>query len=183
VSEFRNALTRSEIYGVEFGGQGHFGDLSLDFGAAYSKSKLGSFGRLLNIFNPVYGGGASIDLAGTTTPFAPKFTANGGVAYTFHLTGFEQASTLTPRVDVSYKSTSYANLYHNLATRLESGALVQASLRYEEGPWWASLWATNLFDREFAAAKQNVTGASGVITGIVYMAPPRLYGLRIGRSF
>ena len=187
VSEFRNALTRSKIYGVELGGQGHFGDLSLDFGAAYSKSKLGSFGLIQNIFAPVYGGPAAIDLAGTTTPFAPKFTANGGVAYTFHMPGMgalgSEEATLTPRVDVSYKSVSYANLYHNLATRLESGALVSASLRYEQGPWWASLWGTNLFDRHFAAAKQNVTGATGVIAGIVYMAPPRLVGVRVGRSF
>jgi iron complex outermembrane recepter protein len=106
-----------------------------------------------------------------------------GVAYTIHTDAWQSESTLTPRVDVAYRSKSYANLYHNRATLLESGAVVNASLRYQQGPWWAMLWSTNLFDRKYVAAKQNVTGAAGVIQGIVYMAPPRLYGLRVGRSF
>jgi iron complex outermembrane recepter protein len=183
VAEFKNARTRSKIYGVELGAQGNFGDLTFDAGLAYSKSKLGSFGLVTNIFAPVYGGPAAIDLSGTTTPFAPKWTASGGVAYAFHLDTLADGATLTPRVDVSYRSKSYANLFHNRATLLEDVTLVNASIRYESGPWWASLWATNLFDERFAAAKQNVTGAAGTIAGIVYMAPRRLYGLRVGRSF
>jgi iron complex outermembrane receptor protein len=183
VSEFRNALTRSKIYGVEFGGQGHFGDLSLDFGAAWSKSKLGSFGLIQNIFAPVYGGAAAVDLAGTTTPFAPKLSGNVGVAYTFHVDSLQDGATLTPRFDVAARSKSYASLFHNRATLLEGGATANLSLRYDTGAWWAMLWSTSLFDRTFAAAKQNVTGAAGDIDGIVYMAPPRLYGIRIGRSF
>jgi len=183
ISEFRNALTRSKIYGVEFGGQGRFGELEIDFGAAYSKSKLGSFGLIQNIFQPVYGGPASVDLAGTSTPFAPKWSGNLGIAYTYHTDGLRDGSTLTPRLDVAYRSDSYANLYHNRATLLEGGAVMNASLRYETGDWWGMLWATNLLDRTYVAAKQNVTGATGQVGGIVYMAPPRLYGIRIGRSF
>ena len=183
ISEFKNAQTRSKIWGVEFGGQGVFGDLSIDFGAAYSKSELGSFGIIQNIFAPVYGGPPDIDIAGTTTPFAPKFTANLGMAYTFHLDGWQDGATLTPRFDVATKTHSYASLFHNRATRLEGVTLVNAQVRYENGDWWATLWATNLFDKSFAGAKQNVTGAAGIIEGIVYRAPPRLFGLRVGRSF
>jgi len=183
VAEFKNARTRSKIYGVELSAQGNIDNFTFDAAVAYSKSKLGSFGLVQNIFAPVYGGPANIDLAGTTTPFAPKWTASAGAAYTFHLTGMGSDATLTPRVDVSYRGKSFANLFHNRATLLEDVTLVNASIRYENGPWWATLWATNVFDEIFPAAKQNVTGASGIIEGIVYMAPPRLYGLRIGRSF
>src|SRR5436190_13638015 len=183
VSEFKIAQTTSKIYGVELGGQGVFDDLSIDFGAAYSKSKLGSFGLVQNIFAPVYGGPANIDLDGTTTPFAPKFSGNVGVAYRFHVDSIQSGATLTPRIDVATKSHSYAQLFHNVATRLEGVTLVNASVRYESGPWWGMLWATNLFDESYAGAKQNVTGATGTIAGIVYRAPPRLFGLRVGRSF
>jgi outer membrane receptor protein involved in Fe transport len=60
---------------------------------------------------------------------------------------------------------------------------VNANLRLEHGPWWATLWVTNLTDRRYPGAKQNVDGSTGVITGIVYQAPPRLFGIRFGRSF
>ena len=183
ISEFKNAQTTSKIYGVEFGGQGHFDDLSVDFGMAYSKSKLGSFGLVRNIFAPVYGGPANIDLDGTTTPFAPKFSGNVGAAYTYHVDSLGSGATLTPRIDVATKSHSYAQLFHNRATRLEGVTLVNVSVRYAQGPWWGMLWATNLFDESYAGAKQNVTGETGVIAGIVYRGPPRLWGLRIGRSF
>jgi len=183
VSEFKNAETTSKIYGVEFGGQGVFGDLSIDFGMAYSKSELGSFGIIQNIFAPVYGGPPNIDIEGTTTPFAPKFTANVGVAYTFRFDSLGDDATLTPRIDVATKTHSYASLFHNRATYLEGVTLVNFSMRYENGPWWGQLWATNLFDESYAGAKQNVTGAAGIIEGIVYRAPPRLIGLRVGRTF
>jgi len=183
VGEFKNAKTLSTIYGVEFGAQGQFGDLEVDFGAAYSHSALGSFGKIVNIFAPVYGGPAAVSLAGTTTPFAPEWTLNGGAAYTFHIDDLLHGATLTPRFDVAWRSDSYASLFHNRATLLEGGAVANASLRLDANPWWAELWVTNLADRRFAAAKQNVTGATGIIQGIVYEAPPRLYGIRIGRHF
>ena len=183
VSEFRNAKTKSRIWGVEFGGQAQFGDLSADFGLAYSKSELGDFGLIQNIFAPVYGGAAIIDMDGATTPFAPQFTGNVGVAYTFHLDNVASGATLTPRVDVANKSHSYSSLFHNRATLLKGVTLVNASARYTQGPWWAEVWATNLFDETYPSAKQNVTGATGTIAGIVYLGTPRLFGVRIGREF
>ncbi len=183
VSQFRNALTTSKIYGIEYGGQGRFGDWSLDFGVAYSKSKLGSFGLIQNIFQPVYGGPTAVDLDGTTTPFAPKLSGNVGVAYTIHVDQMEDGATITPRIDIAARSKSYANLYHNRATLLKGGAVVNATIRYDAEDWWAMLWSSNLFDRTYVAAKQNVTGATGAIGGIVYMAPPRQFGLRVGRPF
>ena len=183
IGEFKNAKTLSTIYGVEVGAQGRFGDLALDFGGAWSISKLGSFGLVENIFAPTFGGPANIDLAGTTTPFAPEWTADGGIGYTFHMNLEGREATLTPRVDFAWRSDSYASLFHNRATLLEGGGEVNASLRLETGPWWSELWVTNLADRRYAAAKQNVTGATGIIQGLVYAAPPRLFGLRIGRHF
>jgi len=98
--------------------------------------------------------------------------------------------TATPRLDVAYKSHSFAQLFQNPSTRLPSVTLVNASVRFENGPWWASVWVTNLADKRYPGAKQNVAvgGPDGFfpaphIVGIVYMAPPRLWGVRLGRSF
>ena len=60
----------------------------------------------------------------------------------------------------------------------------------------ADLIRRGAVDRTYIAAKQNVSGDPGTpgtqegdwfpgphVVGIVYMAPPRLFGLRIGREF
>ena len=211
----RNATTTSKIYGLEFGAQGHFGDLSLDGGLALFKSQLGSFGQVNNPFCPlfsldaactminplskyygVYGTSATLIENGAQTPFSPSVTANFGAAYTVHLIRSDTPLDMTPRIDVAYRSDSYATLFRNPSTLLEGGFLVNLSVNFTHGPWWASLWATNLLDRTYAAAKQNVSADPGTpgsqegdyfagphVVGIVYMAPPRLFGFRIGRTW
>jgi hypothetical protein len=123
-------------------------------------------------------------------------TANVGAAYTFHLPTDSAPLDMTPRLDVAYRTDSYANLFHNPSTLLEGGFVLNLSLNFTHGPWWASLWSTNLLDRTYIGAKQNVSGDPGTpgtqegdwfaaphVVGIVYMAPPRLFGFRVGRSF
>lgn len=189
IGEFKNARTTSKIYGVEFGAQGRFGELSYDLGLAFFQSKLGSFGVVVNPFFGVYGP-PTLVLNGAKTPFAPEFTANAGVAYTFHLDQLASGMTATPRFDVAYRTDSFAQLFHNPSTILPAQALVNASLKFDDGPWDVTLWITNLADSRYAAAKQNVGvgGPDGFfnaphIVGIVYMAPPRLFGVRVGRTF
>jgi iron complex outermembrane recepter protein len=189
IGEFKNAKTESIIYGVELGIQASFEDWTFDAGFAYSKSKLGSFGTILNVFDPVFGGGPSIDLDGAKTPFAPEVTANAGVAYTF-LIGDEggEPTKVTPRIDVAYWTDSYANLFQNRATLLEGQTLLNGSVRVEAAEdWEIFFWGSNLTDERFAAAKQNVAGNGGAlgdeIVGIVYMAPPRLLGVRVTHDF
>jgi iron complex outermembrane receptor protein len=188
IGEFKNAKTESIIYGVEVGVQAYFDDWTFDAGFAYSKSKLGSFGTILNVFDPVFGGGPSIDLDGAKTPFAPEVTANAGVAYTFLIGDEGEPTKVTPRLDVAYWTDSYANLFQNRATLLEGQTLLNGSVRVEAGEdWELFFWGSNLTDERFAAAKQNVAGNGGPlgdeIVGIVYMAPPRLLGVRATYDF
>lgn len=185
VGEFKNAQTESVIQGIEFGAQGYFGNWVFDAGFAYSESELGSFGIVQDIFAPVYGGPANIELDGASTPFAPEWTGNFGVGYTFNVSNSQLSEPMrvTPRIDVAYRGDSYANLFQNRATLLEGQTLLNASLRIDAGDWDIMFWGSNLTDERYAAAKQNVTGVNGFIEGIVYMAPPRLFGVRVGRSF
>ena len=95
----------------------------------------------------VYGTTATINENGAETPFSPTVTANAGAAYTFHLDQAKSGLTMTSRFDVSYRTDSYANLFHNPSTLLAGGFLVNASLNFAQGPWTASVWATNLLNR------------------------------------
>src|SRR5262249_6097818 len=143
------------------------------------------------LHNPAYGLTPTLVLVGARTPFAPELTANVGAAYTFHVS--EMAGnplTITPRIDLAYKSHSYAQLFQNPSTRLPAETLVTLAARFESAPWWASVWVTNVADKRSPGAKQTVGVAppnaffgAPHIVGIVYMAPPRLFGARVGRSF
>ena len=187
--QFQNALTDSKIYGVELGAQATLGDVGIDFGFAYNESKLGSFGEVVNTFAgiPGYDPRPTVDLDGSHTPFSPKITVNGGVSYRFHLPA---QWTLTPRVDVAYRSDTYSRLFENNATLLPGYTVINAQVKLQKEHWFAELWCTNLTDERYVAAKQNVDGAGPTaeypfphIAGIVYGGPPRLFGLRVGYSF
>ncbi|MEJ2088260.1 MAG: TonB-dependent receptor [Gammaproteobacteria bacterium] len=190
--QFQNAQTDSNVYGVEFGAQAVFDDLEFDMGVAYFKSELGSFGLVNNEFQLMYGGPDTVDLDGSETPFAPKWTGNVGVGYTFHAQGFGGHSLeIVPRVDVAFRSDSYARLFQNPATKLEGYALLNAQLHFNNGPWSLVLWGTNLTDKKYVGAKQNIEGNTGPtatipfdhFTGIVYGGLRRLYGLRLSVAF
>jgi len=53
----------------------------------------------------------------------------------------------------------------NLRVRWESG-----------GPWYAEAWSTNLTDKEYVAAIQN-------LGSLYYAGPPRQSGIRVGYNF
>ena len=194
-SETRNAETRSRIWGIEAGGQGSWGDFSLDFGAAYLNSSIGRFSNVINMFSfapPFIGnnvaaaeaaafghncdtGNPVVTLTGSKAPFSPEFTGNVGAQYAIHSgAGF----TVTPRADVSYVGTNQADLFRCSLETIKAHTLLnlQARLDLDDSPWWASLWATNVTDEQYVGAIQN-------IPPIYYAGARRQFGVRIGRSF
>jgi iron complex outermembrane receptor protein len=188
--QFQNALTDSKIYGAEFGAQASLGDARFDFGFAYNRSKLGSFGQIVNTFAgvPGYDPRPTVDLAGASTPFSPKITTNAGASYKIHLPFAEW--NMIPRLDIAYRSDAYSRLYENNATLLPGYAIANGQLKFDNGSTFVELWCTNLADKRYVSAKQNVDGAGPTaeypfqhIVGIVYGGLPRMYGVRVGHSF
>jgi iron complex outermembrane receptor protein len=194
ISQAQNAETESTIWGIEVGAQALLDDWSIDLGFAYSKSELGSFGLIENIFFPLHGP-QDIDLKGNSTPFAPEVTGNVGIARTFRFGG-GSGWTMTPRIDVAYRGDAYSSLFQGPGSYMDSVTLTNVQLRVEYGPWWANFSCTNCTDEEYAAAKQDVN-VNAEIPGVwepnpasdfywystVYGAPPRTLGVRMGRSF
>ncbi len=188
-SETRNAVSRSRIWGIEASGQGNFGNLSFDFGAAYLNSQIGTFPNVVNPFATdavstaeaiAFGsncqtGSPLVNLTGAKAPFSPEVTGNFGAQYAIR-TG--SGWVITPRGDVSYASANQADLFKCSIETIKARTLVNLQLRVdsEDSPWWASLWATNVTDERYVSAVQN-------IPPIYYAGPPLQFGLRIGRSF
>jgi iron complex outermembrane receptor protein len=191
-AEFKNAQTDSIVYGAELGVQAYIGNLEFDAGLAYFQSELGSFGLITDEFALMYGGPGTVDLDGAETPFAPEWTGNVGVGYRFEFGNafFGAPLEVTPRVDVAYRDDAYGDLFQNRATLLEGYTLVNGQVNFHSGNWTMVLWGTNLTDKDYVAAKQNVgtAGPSATrpfdhFTGLVYAGLPRLYGLRLTFDF
>lgn len=165
---FRNASGDSDVWGVELTAQAAFGSLSIDFGAAYMDTELGTFENVLDPYN----GNTPTDLSGAHSPFSPEWTANIGAAYDFQL---PWDLVLTPRVDYSYIDETYASLWEVAQNKLKKRKLTNVQLRLApaDGQWWAQAWMTNATDEEFPGAIQNTST-------LFYAAPPRRYGLRVG---
>ncbi|HWD67042.1 MAG TPA: TonB-dependent receptor, partial [Caulobacteraceae bacterium] len=90
-----NAGGHTTIDGVEAQAQAQFGGWSLDAGASYVHSSLGNI-MAIDSRNPLAG---PVNLSGRQQTYAPPWTVQVGVQYTFNLPG---DSTLTPRIDFGY---------------------------------------------------------------------------------
>ena len=165
----RNAETTSHQQGVELSGQARFDRLSIDFAAAYLDSELGTFSDVQDPFCLCI-----VDLTGVRAPFSPELTTNLGIAYDIPIGDF----TLTPRVDYSHVDATQAALWDTDRETLDSRDLVnaQVTLFPASNKWSATLWGTNLTDKQYIAGIQNNAT-------LYYAAPPGQYGLRFKYNF
>ena len=180
ITSVLNVTGETKIYGLEASAQGRFGDLGFDVGLSVSNSELGDFfaadprrartGTCDAESGPTSGN--CVNLGGNAQTYAPEFTFNLGVEYDFHLAG----GTLTPRIDYSHISDSWASIFANaaLGDHLEKRDIVNAQLTYQTGDWVFQAYGSNLGDLEYIASVKN---------GLRYAGAPRQYGIRVTRNF
>ncbi|MDP9198328.1 MAG: TonB-dependent receptor [Pseudomonadota bacterium] len=168
----RNAETDSHQSGVELSGQARVGNLSIDFGVAYLDSELGTFSDVVDPFRTPPDN--IVNLSGARAPFSPEFTGNIGFAYEIPLGDF----TLTPRIDYAHVDATQGALWDTDLVTLDSRDLVnmQIQLLPTSGKWSATLWGTNVGDREYIAGIQNNAT-------LYYAGAPAQYGLRVKYNF
>ena len=168
----RTADTMSHQSGMELSGQAQFGKVSIDFGVAYLDSELGTFSDVVDPFlappNNV------VNLSGARAPFSPALTGNIGFAFDVPIGDL----TLTPRIDYSHVDSTQAALWDTPMETLHARDLVNAqfSLGPSSGKWVATLWGTNVFNKQYIAGIQNNAT-------LYYAAPPGQYGLRLKYNF
>lgn len=180
INSILNVTDDTIIYGVEASAQGRFGDLGFDFGLSLSHSELGRFfaadpRRARTGVCDQNNGPASgncVNLEGNAQTYAPEMTLTVGVEYDFAL----GQGVLTPRVDYSHISETWASIFANeaLGDRLVERDIVNAQLTYAQGDWRVQAYSTNLTDQEYIAS---------IKAGQRYAAPPRQYGVRLTRNF
>ncbi len=178
----RNVPGKSKSEGVELQLDGNFGSTAFNLAASYSTSKLASYFAVDPRNPPVVGAppclasGPStspqcLDLSGRRLPFQPKFTFSAGLQHRFDL----RSGTLTPRVDVAYLDNQYTTVFQvPTIDTLAARTLVNAQLAYSAGTWTATLYASNLLDKHYVAAK---------LSGLRVAGAPRQFGLRVMKTF
>ncbi|MDB5367049.1 MAG: hypothetical protein JWM77_2976 [Rhodospirillales bacterium] len=170
VGEVMNVGGTTILEGIEGQAQAQFGDLSFDIGASFLHSSLGTFSAI-DSRSPAKG---VQNLTGREQPNAPRWTAQVGVQYRFHLNNDD---TLTPRFDYGMVGARWGNLFHvQPGDYLRAQNLVNAQLVYERGAnWEITAYATNLFDLQYVAAQS--VGTLGIA------GPPRQFGIRASTRF
>ena len=115
---------------------------------------------------------------GLSGPYAADWTINGGYSHDFQLTkGYIRA-----QADARYESKWWADFVHNLGTRQDAYAKVNATITYysEDGRWNLGVWGRNLTNKVVIAA----TAAAGIPgPATAYLDAPRTYGVRAGFKF
>lgn len=180
ITSILNVTDDTIIYGVEASAQGRFGNLGFDLGLSLSSSELGRFfaadpRRARTGVCDQNNGPASgncVNLEGNAQTYAPEMTLSAGIEYDFAI----GQGTLTPRIDYSHISDSWASIFANpaLGDHLEERDIVNAQITYAQGDWRLQAYSTNLTDLEYIAS---------VKTGQRYAGAPRQYGVRLTRNF
>ncbi len=113
-------------------------------------------------------------------PFISKWQTSAGVQYAAELAG---GSTITPRVDWSYRSDFFYNSINNDYNLIEGYSLVNGRITYEsaDGDWSLSAAVTNIFDTFYYTGKSENVGSYGVVTG--NPGRPREWSVTLRRNF
>ncbi len=116
------------------------------------------------------------DLSGTRLPGAPKWSVSLGGDYTTDLTASVQAYA---GADYSYRSSVFTSSNAARATLVPGYGLVNARLgvKSSAGHWDASVWARNLFDKNYFTSLTVGAFNAGAVFGLV--GDPATYGVTL----
>jgi iron complex outermembrane recepter protein len=177
-----NNPSKTKIYGFEAQAEAVFGGFSFDAGIGWLQSSLGKFFAVdpraiaLGACNPRTGPASTscIDLTGKDQTYAPHFTFNLGLQYTFALDGGD--NTFVPRINYGHVSEQWATLFENRARGdlVEARNILNAQVVWKHGDWATSLYGNNLTDQHYVGA---------INSGLRFAGPPRQFGVRVLKAF
>jgi iron complex outermembrane receptor protein len=136
--------------------------LDLFGGVGYTEAKIDDWTSL-------EADGTTYDYKDKYPTYAPKYTYNAGVQYR-HYAG------LFGRADILGVGDFYSDAKNKV--KIDSYELVNLRLGYESEHFDAVLWCKNVFDKEYAADKQVLGGATYVMD-----TAPRMFGATLTYRF
>jgi len=159
--------------GIEIEAVALLGGFSVNAGGSWLKAQFGKDAVLQNTLT----NRNEVVPAGRVLPFSPKITFNAGVSYEMD---FEHMQ-LTPRLQWSHISNSYATPFAMERTKISSRNVLDAKITLRHGEYLSvDVFANNLFDNRYTTMQlMNSSSADG---GTLYGAP-RHYGMRIRYDF
>jgi iron complex outermembrane receptor protein len=118
---------------------------------------------------------------GMTAIYTPKWTASAGIQYKATVGDW---GSLTPRFDLTHRSSVQTEAVNSAVTQLPSLTLVNARLTWENAneDWSVTLSATNLLDKfyyESFSARPNVP----YFSASARLGQPRQWQVTVKRSF
>jgi iron complex outermembrane receptor protein len=163
----------AEIYGAEVELTGRFDALEFNLGVSALHSEFTEDAMLTDSQTNTN----RLVPAGSTIPFAPEFTATGGIQYEFRAGSWG----ITPRVQVSYLDEQLSTPFVYPATVVPSRTVADVRLMLTPREnIRLEAFATNVLDETYIAAQ--VQDASSATGGIIYGAPLQ-YGVRAKFDF
>lgn len=132
----------------------------------------------LGLTDARFGSGSTdggVDVSDNRLQYAPEFTANAGVQYSYALC---QAATAYARAEV----VSYGDYEYNSQNTASQGAYALANFRLgvRGSRWFAEGWIKNAFDRDYIPLAFAYNSASGMIGE---NGTPMTCGIRAGVNF
>jgi iron complex outermembrane receptor protein len=121
---------------------------------------------------------ASTDQSGNRLPNAPEFSIWLAADYPLEL----PFGVLTPRIDYSFQSEIYFDVFENRYVRQGAYGLLNARITFEdhEQRYFAALFARNLTDELY---RQSNLASPGVFGNAAFWGPPRTYGFQVGLRY
>ena len=181
-------IADATIRGLEAQAQARIGGWGFDIGMAYVDSSLGDT-TFVNTRTLPSGTNLPQCTAGNVPPtcfdygpymvtatggpmlFAPEFTFNAGVEYTFPI----GTGTLRPRINYGFIGSQWTTLLYSPVTdRLAERGLLSAQVTYQRDAWVVEAYGTNLTDKLY------ISGQSG---NNEFYGAPREYGIRASWRF
>jgi iron complex outermembrane receptor protein len=119
-------------------------------------------------------------LPGFVPPYTPELTWSVGAQYEFALAG---GSTLTPRIDATYRDAVYSEALNAPTNLIEDYTLVNARLSWvsPDADWKVALEVTNLFDEYYFLTLLDVSNTAGFTSG--HPGAPRMAAMTVTREF
>jgi iron complex outermembrane recepter protein len=183
-------IPTSTLKGIEASMQANVGHLNVDLNAAYNKSTLGTlttaptykfpsgtfFGTTPQCAPGVAPSNTAtgcsdytpylVTLSGESLPFAPPWTGNATVQYSIPV----GSMYVTPRVQYSYRSKAYSDIFEDAYHTLPGYSLWSAYLDWSAGPWTTTIYGTNLANSIY-------------LEGLGLYGDPRQLGIELRRTF
>ncbi|MDB6009841.1 MAG: TonB-dependent receptor-like protein [Gammaproteobacteria bacterium] len=162
----------AHVEGLEVETELHpLGGLEIDASASYLNFKYTKI-------NDVVDSGITL---GMTTPYTPKYKASVGAQYEIPI---GDKGSVTPRVDMSYQSSQFANPINDPAwNQIDGYTILNGRLTWRDKAdvWQASLNVTNMTNKLYYLTLFDLHSSTGYVNG--QPAMPREWSLMFKRNF